>query len=338
MAIFPSATVGSIEKNDDIAKVNQYLRKLNDDLTYMFNNLTPDDNWSASAPKLIYSVDENGEASFEISSSGIRMRVASDEYVKSNVEILDNKISLKVSLGDVVNQVNSELLITGNSIALTTGHFTVNSTNLTIDSAGNATFSGALSAATGTFAGALSAATGTFSGALTGGTIAIGGTTANPAMTVDQYGNLDIGDNFSVDYQGNLTALSGTFRGSIAASTDPNLSDRGLTAGSNFYVAYDGYSDYDIGVGHFYFSYDASHGHSMENYTGSSSTFFCIEAGTGDIYCREIYPWTSTYQRWNTGLVESVELLWEEVFGGGGGGGGGDEEPDDSELDGPVEP
>ena len=47
-----------------------------------------------------------------------------------------------VQKGDVVNQVNSELKISGNSIALTTGHFTINANNLTLDSAGNAVFKG----------------------------------------------------------------------------------------------------------------------------------------------------------------------------------------------------
>lgn len=53
----------------------------------------------------------------------------------------------QVSKGDVVNQVNSELKIAGNSIALTTGHFTINAKNLTLDSAGNAVFSGKIKAA-----------------------------------------------------------------------------------------------------------------------------------------------------------------------------------------------
>ena len=53
-----------------------------------------------------------------------------------------------VQKGDVVNQVNSELKIAGNSIALTTGHFTISAKNMTLDSAGNATFSGTVKAAT----------------------------------------------------------------------------------------------------------------------------------------------------------------------------------------------
>ena len=62
-----------------------------------------------------------------------------------------------VRKGDVVNQLNSELKISGNSIALTTGHFTISAKNLTLDSAGNATFSGTVKAASiegGTIKGA----------------------------------------------------------------------------------------------------------------------------------------------------------------------------------------
>lgn len=63
----------------------------------------------------------------------------------------------QVSKGDVVNQINSELKISSNSIALTTGHFTINAKNLTLDSAGNAVFSGKIKAAViegGTISGA----------------------------------------------------------------------------------------------------------------------------------------------------------------------------------------
>ena len=81
----------------------------------------------------------------------------------------------QVGIGDVCNQLNSELKIDGNILAMTTGHFLVNATNLTITSDGtltakNGVFSGKLEAATGTFAGSLSAASGTFKGDITGAT------------------------------------------------------------------------------------------------------------------------------------------------------------------------
>ncbi len=57
----------------------------------------------------------------------------------------------QVSKGDVVNQVNSELKMTGNTIELTTGHFTINSKNFTLDAQGNAVFSGTITGASGEF-------------------------------------------------------------------------------------------------------------------------------------------------------------------------------------------
>ena len=57
-------------------------------------------------------------------------------------KIMSDEIKLKVSEGDVTNQLNSELSITGHAIALRTGNFTIESKNLTIDADGNADFSG----------------------------------------------------------------------------------------------------------------------------------------------------------------------------------------------------
>ncbi len=58
-----------------------------------------------------------------------------------------HEISLMVKKGDVTSQINSELKVTGNAIELTTGHFTINAKNMTVDSGGNATFSGTVSGA-----------------------------------------------------------------------------------------------------------------------------------------------------------------------------------------------
>lgn len=64
--------------------------------------------------------------------------------LKSSITQTAEQIALKVSKGDVTSQLNSELKITGNSIALTTGHFTINAKNLTLDASGNARFSGSI--------------------------------------------------------------------------------------------------------------------------------------------------------------------------------------------------
>ena len=86
----------------------------------------------------------------------------------------------QVAVGDVVNQVNSELKIDGNSIALTTGHFTISAKNLTLDSIGNATFSGTVKAATiegGTITGT------TIEGGTITGTTIEGGTIKGVTIT-----------------------------------------------------------------------------------------------------------------------------------------------------------
>ena len=69
--------------------------------------------------------------------------------LQSQITQQAGQISLKVSKGDVTKQLNSELTITGNSIALTTGHFTISSNNLTVDSNGNVTMTGKVTASSG---------------------------------------------------------------------------------------------------------------------------------------------------------------------------------------------
>lgn len=99
-----------------------------------------------------------GDASGGYPKQTAKVEVSGKEYwrVGISADSWSNWIEC-VQKGDVVNQVNSELKISGNSIALTTGHFTISSKNLTLDSAGNATFSGKLSAATGSFKGSVTA-------------------------------------------------------------------------------------------------------------------------------------------------------------------------------------
>ena len=80
------------------------------------------------------------------------------ESTSAQFKLTAQQISLKVSKGDVTSELNSELTITGNSINLTTGHFTINAANMTVDAQGNATFSGNVTGAT-----------------ITGGSINIGG-------------------------------------------------------------------------------------------------------------------------------------------------------------------
>lgn len=83
----------------------------------------------------------------EINQSAGQVLIKADR-IELDGDVLVNKI---VAKGDVIDQVNSELLLEGNSIALTTGHFTINSENFKLDSAGNAEFSGEIKGSSGEF-------------------------------------------------------------------------------------------------------------------------------------------------------------------------------------------
>ena len=89
---------------------------------------------------------EDTAAKFAVTAEQITAEVTrateAEGQLSSRITQTAEQISLKVSKGDVTSELNSELTITGNSINLTTGHFTINSKNMTVDAQGNATFSG----------------------------------------------------------------------------------------------------------------------------------------------------------------------------------------------------
>ena len=86
---------------------------------------------------------KQAEASLIIRADEIKASVTDlKDYAESQFDMTARQIALKVSVGEVTGNLNSELKITGNKIALTTGHFTVDAKNLTVDEAGNANFSG----------------------------------------------------------------------------------------------------------------------------------------------------------------------------------------------------
>lgn len=94
---------------------------------------------------------EQTQAQLSVMSDRITAEVTrateAEGQLSSRITQTAEQISLKVSKGDVTSELNSELTITGNSINLTTGHFTINSKNMTVDNQGNATFSGNITGA-----------------------------------------------------------------------------------------------------------------------------------------------------------------------------------------------
>lgn len=59
MAVFTPESAGSLTDLTDLKKVQDYLYRMNEQLQYMFRNLTPEDNNAASAPSLSYTTGEN---------------------------------------------------------------------------------------------------------------------------------------------------------------------------------------------------------------------------------------------------------------------------------------
>lgn len=136
MAIFTQDTV-------DSSKIESYLYELNENLTYMFNNLTPEENYSEAA-RLIYAQRGERLASVEVKADQIELRVEDNEkHYNTSITLLSDLLSLKAE----TPSGSSAMELSGNRIKLTTGKFEVDATNLKIDAAGNGTFSGTVSAA-----------------------------------------------------------------------------------------------------------------------------------------------------------------------------------------------
>ena len=181
MAVFTSDSVDRLNSIED-RKIRSYLYKLNEDLTYMFNNLTPEDNYSELA-RLVYVADRENVARLEVRADGIELEVSRNSSQIANLSVQAGQISAKVT--DVANNYNSSMnllanmfslsvntpsgsssaVLTGDRIALKTGHFTIDAKNLKVDASGNATFAGDLEGATLTgcdiVGGSLSIANGT---------------------------------------------------------------------------------------------------------------------------------------------------------------------------------
>ena len=137
MAIFTQDTV-------DSSKIESYLYELNENLTYMFNNLTPEENYSEAA-RLIYAQRGERLASIELMADQIELRVEDNEkHYNTSITLLSDLLSLKAE----TPSGSSAMELSGDRIKLTTGKFEVDATNLKIDAAGNGTFSGTVSAAT----------------------------------------------------------------------------------------------------------------------------------------------------------------------------------------------
>ena len=104
MATFNLSSAGDISSIDDMQKVRDYLYKLNKNLKYMFNNLTPEDNYSEQA-RLTLVTDGERQATIEATLQGINLNYVSKDGVVSAINLSDETVQIqadKIKLEGVV--------------------------------------------------------------------------------------------------------------------------------------------------------------------------------------------------------------------------------------------
>ena len=133
----------------DIDGMKTYLMKLNDDLRYMFNNLSPEDNFSPYGLSEYLELDEYS-AEYEKGYDAFEVHFAdSEKEINSGIEQTEDEINLYVSAGDVTNQLNistDEILIQGQ-------RWNVQTENFSLDTEGNLQFKGQVVAKGGKIGG-----------------------------------------------------------------------------------------------------------------------------------------------------------------------------------------
>ena len=105
MSVFNIERIKFDEKSD-IEKVTKYLHKLNENLEYMFNNITPEDNYSSNA--LIRHIQEGDKvAEIAISVDGITQSVADANNDISQIQTKVKSIELNmIHKGNIISSIN----------------------------------------------------------------------------------------------------------------------------------------------------------------------------------------------------------------------------------------
>ena len=107
MATYTPGSASDLDSLDSIKKVQEYLIKLERKLDYMFNNLSPDDNYSENA-RLIMVEDGERQASIEVSLNKIALNYVSKDGVVSAINLSDETAQIKA------NKIQLEGVVTVN--------------------------------------------------------------------------------------------------------------------------------------------------------------------------------------------------------------------------------
>ena len=215
MAIFTQAAESKLlngrlidDKNDN--RVADYLYELNENLTYMFNNLSPEDNYDERS-RLIYEQRGKKIGTLEVRADKIEARVTDDERnYNTSMQLFADLLKLTAN----TPTGSSTIAMTGDKIELKTGKFIVNSTNLQIDAQGNGTFSGTVRAAN------------IISSTVTGGTIT--GTSINGGDSIRfkarpgylQFGDFEVDDTYGRHIFQSADEVTGMSSGDVMYTSD----------------------------------------------------------------------------------------------------------------------
>ena len=257
-----------------LQQIKSYLFENNELLRYMFSHLDPEDNYSADAlQKYIERGQKIAQLVFDI--NGLNVSLGNLETkTETQLKLMDGQIQMKVSKGDVTDQLNSELLIDEKMIKLTTGHFLITAKNFTVDAAGNATFSGTIRGAT-----------------IIGGSIDIG----DGIFSVSEDGSVQLGDFYVSANASNIFASND---GNFKLTMRKNLGD-GIYYPQLEMNALSSRGTMTIYNGQIFGAYCVSADYFDGNVTKKTSHFYDIRLGKS---------W------WGGETVtQTVQTLWERV-------------------------
>lgn len=119
-------------------ELRDQLYQLNEQLKYMFGNLSPEDNYSGEALRKYYETDEKiASLIFDVDGLQVDLKNFKSE-TETKFSVMDGKIEMKVSKGEV----SSELSLEPGQVVLKSNRLIVESTNFKLKSNGDAVFSG----------------------------------------------------------------------------------------------------------------------------------------------------------------------------------------------------
>lgn len=308
MAVFNLGSGTDLNNLDDLQKVKSYLYKLTEQLKYMFNNLTPEDNYSTNA-QLIYAADKERQATLEVSLDAIKATYITQEGVESAIKLSEDQAAMTYSTKD---GTKAALELSEQQAALTyvakTG--VVSAINLSQEGAkikaNKITLEGVVTANQNfkiLLDGSIEAKNAKFSGNITGSNISgssltLGGANnANGTLTVKNAQGQVIGTWTNAG----LSVTNGTISGTtINGGTITGSHLYGSYIGStsdDFYVVEDG-SSVEVGVPGFWFGDDIMHSNWIGSITNEATgdDTAGINGGNGYAGFRKLYLLDNYYE------------------------------------------